>query len=319
MTRTASGHQIRDDIEVLPVIRAAAIEPTPPDRRWLVETMWIEQGVGVIGAHPKQGKTWLGLELAISVASGKPFLGRFEVNKPGPVLIYLAEDASHAVRERLDSLCEARHIDLESLDLLIIDVPNLMLDRLSQQARLDATLAKYRPRLLLLDPLVRLHSKDENSAQEVTPLLGSLRILQRRHQTAIALVHHTRKQVNAGQPGQSLRGTGDIFAWADVLHYLQRSGSKLKLTVEHRSAPAPEPMHLHLAEEPPHLEIIADDSTREPTLQERILQTLNRSDGPLRRTQLRTLMAVNNQRLGEALTALERRGRIRRAATGWYC
>ena len=319
MTTTAAGQTIRDDIEVLPVVRAHTLESLPPEQRWLVDTLWPAEGVGVIGAHPKSSKTWLGLELAVSIASGKPCLGRFEVKKPGPVLFYLAEDNNHATRDRLNALCRHHQVDLASLELLVIDVPQLRLDSIKQLAQLDATLAKYRPRLLLLDPLVRLHSRDENRSQELTPILGHLRTLQRRHKTAIALVHHARKQVNAGQHGQSLRGTGDIFAWADVLHYLQRCKNGLRLTIEHRSAPAPDPLLLKLSKDTPHLEVVPDDTTREPTLQERILQTLQRSPEPLPGKQIRTMLAVNNQRLTDALAALHSRGRIRRSAAGWHC
>lgn len=305
--------------EILPVRRADQIESTSPEHKWLVETLWPMESVGVIGAQPKSAKTWLGLELAVSVASGKPCLGQFLVRQPGPVLIYLAEDRQHAVRERLEALCKARDIDLTTLNLLVIDVPLLRLDSKAQLAQLDATLGHYKPLLLLLDPLVRMHSRDENSAQELTPILGSLRTLQRRHNTAIALVHHARKQASASNHGQSLRGSGDIFAWADVLHYLQRQQNRLKLFIEHRSAPAPEPILLELVDNPPHLEIVTDDRTTEPNLQERILQTLNRSEIPLRRTELRSLLASNNHRLGEALQALESLGRICRTAQGWHC
>lgn len=305
--------------EILPVRRADQIDQPSPEHKWLVETLWPVDSVGVIGAHPKCAKTWLGLELAVSVASGHPCLGQFAVRHPGVVLVYLAEDRQHAVRERLEALCKARHIDLDQLNLLVIDVPLLRLDSKTQLAQLDATLGHYKPKLLLLDPLVRLHSRDENSSQELTPILGHLRTLQRRHNTAIALVHHARKQVSASNHGQSLRGSGDIFAWADVLHYLHRHNGRLKLFIEHRSAPAPDPLLLELADNPPHLEIVTDDHTTEPTLQERILQTLTRSDKPLRRTQLRSLLASNNQRLGEALQALESLGRVRRTGQGWHC
>lgn len=316
---TASGHPIRQGVETLPVIRAHQLDQQAPEQRWLIDSLWPDQAVGVIGAHPKSAKTWLGLELAVSLSSGKPCLDRFAVRKPGPVLVYLAEDRKHAVRERLDALCRHHRVSLSTLDLLVIDVPLLQLDSMSHISQLDATVARYRPSMLLLDPLVRLHSRDENSSQELTPVLTNLRILQRRHQTAVVLVHHARKQSRPNQQGQSLRGTSDLFAWADVLLFLNRQNNGLLLTIEHRSAPPPDPLLLKLVEEPPHLEIVPEDSYRDPSLQERVLKTLRRSDQPLRRHQLRALLAVNNQRLGEALAALERLGRIRRMPGGWHC
>ena len=46
---------------------------------------------------PKACKSWLGLEMAVSVASATPCLGTFPVREPGGVLIYLAEDSLEAV------------------------------------------------------------------------------------------------------------------------------------------------------------------------------------------------------------------------------
>ena len=51
---------------------------------------------------------------------------------------------------------------------------------------------RIEPRLLVLDPLVRLHGVDENAVADIAPILGFLRYLQRRFGTAVLLVHHSR-------------------------------------------------------------------------------------------------------------------------------
>ena len=223
------------------VVRAVDLQQAPPEHRWLVETLWADQGVGFIGGTPKSLKSWIGLDLAVAVASKTPCLGHFQVRRPGPCLIYLAEDRADVVRERLEALAKARSLMLASLDVLVITTPALRLDRAEHCARLEATLATHRPRLLLLDPFVRLHRADENSAQEVAAILASLRELQRRHHLAITVVHHTRKSGGSRQPGQTLRGSGDFHAWADSALYLTHEKAGLRLTIEQRAAPAPEP------------------------------------------------------------------------------
>lgn len=301
------------------VVRAVDLDRAPPERRWLVEALWAEQGVGFIGGTPKSLKSWLGLDLAVAVASATPCLGHFQVRRPGPSLVYLAEDRTDVVRERLEALAKARGLLLGCLDVLVITTPALRLDLAEHCARLQATLATHRPRLLLLDPFVRLHRADENSAQEVAAILASLRELQRRHHLAITVVHHTRKNGGARQPGQTLRGSGDFHAWADSALYLTHDRAGLRLTIEQRAAPAPEPLYVRLADRPPHPVISnpATDST--PSLQNRILDTLKRSPEPITRTALRSLLGVQNQRLGQALEKLETLGRIRRSAQGWHC
>jgi RecA-family ATPase len=208
--------------DALPVIRAADIVETHDGPRWLVEPLWAKSGVGILGGAPKCCKSWLALEMALAVAGGTPCLGAFQVHDAGTVLLYMAEDAAPVVKARLGGICRHRALDLGALPVHLITAPALRLDRAHDQARLRAAVALYAPRLLVLDPFVRLHRIDENDAGQVSALLGYLRELQREHDVAVLVVHHARKNGTGGQAGQSLRGSGDFFAWADSLLYMRR-------------------------------------------------------------------------------------------------
>jgi RecA-family ATPase len=155
-------------------VRACDLPERASEHRMLVEDLWADSGVGIIGGVPKQGKTWVALDLAVSVSSGTPCLGRFAVPRPGPVLVYTAEDRDFAVRERLAGLCAVRGIALADLDVHVICEHALHLDRPAERARLRQTLLEVRPRAVILDPLVRVYGNvDENSAAEVSPFLGA--------------------------------------------------------------------------------------------------------------------------------------------------
>jgi AAA domain len=51
---------------------AAAGEP-----RWLIQGLWPADAYGVLAAQEKAGKTWAALDLAVSVATGRPWLDHF--------------------------------------------------------------------------------------------------------------------------------------------------------------------------------------------------------------------------------------------------
>jgi len=302
-------------VTLLPTVQIAAIEELDDERSWLVEKLWAEAAVGIIGGAPKCCKSWLGLDLAVSVASGTPCLGRFEVERPGPALVYLAEDALAGLRARVAALCQHRGLRLADLPLHVVTAPSLRLDLEDDRAALDATLEALKPRLVLLDPLVRLHRLDENSASDVSGLLGYLRELNRRHSVAVVLVHHMSKKAKA-QLGQALRGSGDLHAWTDSACYLVRRKRGLELTVEHRAQPAPEPMALHLVDAPAHLELVGQIAEPMP-LAEQVRDLLRRAHQPQTRAALRKELAVNNQRLGQALSSLEAAGLAVRGPKGW--
>lgn len=315
--------------ERLPVVLARDLCELDTERAWLVEPLWARAGVGILGGAPKCHKSWLGLELALSVASATRCLGRFAVCDPGPVLIYLAEDAPGVVKQRLRGLCAPRGLALEALPIHVVTAPSLRLDLERDQQRLHATLAALRPRLLVLDPFVRLHRIDENSAAEVSAVLAFLREVQRAHDVAVLVVHHARKNASAAGAGQGLRGSGDFHAWTDSALYVRRRRDELVVTVEHRAAAAPEPFAVRLVE--------SDDPTApafltaseqpaghgdEPAdaaaeLERRILAELAASCEPRSREALRAALAVRNERLGVALRKLEADGRAARTHLGW--
>jgi len=313
------------DDDPLPVVRASDLDDGDTLARWLVDTLWARAAVGVLGGAPKCCKSWLALDLAVSVASGTACLGAFDVDDPGPVLLYMAEDAAPVVKARLAGICRARELDLAGVPIHVITVPVLRLDRGRDQARLRDAVRRHAPRLLVLDPFVRLHRIDENDAGEVSALLGYLRTLQRQHDVAVLVVHHARKNGGAGaQAGQSLRGSGDFHAWGDSNLYVRRQKDALVLTIEHRAAAAPDPLRLQLVagdDAHVHLAVIASDLPVEHDpqrdLDPLVLAALGRAGGALSRSQLRAELRVRNERLGDALVRLVATGALIRAGDRW--
>jgi hypothetical protein len=308
----------------LPTTRAAQLAlPEDSEPAWLIEDLWSAQAVGIIGGEPKCGKSFLALDLAVSVASGAPCLRRFPTRQCGTVLLYAAEDAPCIVRRRLEGIAAAAGVDFQSLDVHVITVPTLRLDRHADQQALAATVAGLMPKLLVLDPLVRLHAIDENLAAEVAPLLAYLRTLQRHYRTAVALVHHARKGAAHERGGQALRGSSELHAWGDSNLYLRRNGQHLHLSIEHRDAPGADRLQLALRANSPALalEFIDQPQPSEPPVQpsalHRIEQILAEAKTPISQRQLRDAARIRASQVAEVLAKLIADGRVSRSADGY--
>jgi len=309
--------------DTLPTVRAADLDELDPTRRWLIEPLWIHAGVGTIGGLPKSCKSWMGLDMAVSVASGTPCLDSFPVQDPGAVLLYMAEDSGSLVKARLRGICRHRGLDLDTLPIHVITAPQLRLDLPVDQERLAETVRRTAPRMLLLDPFVRLHQANENQAGEVAAILGYLRTLQRTHQASVVVTHHARKNGSA-TGGISLRGSGDFFAWVDTALSLRRRQHGLLLSVEHRAAAPPDPITLALLgdEQNMHLSIVGDQQQAPPApppdLDALILDALRRAgDDGLTRASLRSALRVRNERLGQALPRLAAVGQLVQRGDRW--
>jgi len=311
-------------VNCLPVELAHRLADRPAEHRWLVEGLWADEAVGIVGGEPKCCKSFLALDLAVAVASGAPCLRRYPVPRPGRVLLYAAEDALYLVRRRLDGICRAAGVVLADLDVHVITVPTLRLDHAGDRERLAATVAALRPRLLLLDPFVRLHRIDENVSGEVAPLLAYLRELQRRHQLSVVVVHHARKGAARARAGQALRGSSEFHAWGDSNLYLRRVGEQLTLTVEHRAAASITGITLALAGDGDGLalgvldrQLDLDATSGQPSAQDRVERVLAAATAPLAVAELRRVCRIRTSTLCAILADLVRAGRLRRTAAGY--
>ncbi|MGI0064225.1 MAG: AAA family ATPase [Nitrosopumilaceae archaeon] len=295
-------------------------DPTAP-LRWLLTDLFLVGAAGILGGAPKTGKSFFALELAVAVASGIAAAGRFAVAAPGPVLLCAAEDPPAVVVQRLAALAAGRDHTLATLPVEVIVEPGVRLpDGLD---RLAATVARAAPRLLILDPLIRLHRADENSAAEMAVILDGLRTLARATACAILLVHHTRKAPAGGIAGHGLRGSSDLHAFGDTNLYLRRLGSEgpLELRIEHRAALCPPPLRLRLRVEAPPVcraHFLCEDALPTDPVRERLLTLVRRAPTPLPTATLRTTLGVRKQTLLALLHGLATEGAIHRAGRdGW--
>jgi hypothetical protein len=309
----------------LPVRPAHQLDLVPPEQRWLIEGLWGAEAVGILGGEPKCCKSFLALDMAVSVASATPCLRRFPVARTGRVLLFAAEDSLAVVRQRLDGICATCDLDLTDLDLQVITAPTLRLDLELDRNRLEETVHALRPTLLVLDPFVRLHRIDENVSAEVAPLLEYLRSLQRRYQTAVVLVHHARKGGAHMRGGQALRGSSELHAWGDSNLYLRRSGDgeRLALAIEHRAAASSTGLALALHALGDGLALHVDDDAETasapppPSTLDRVDMILAEAAAPLSLKAIRAAAKMRAATVSDALASLVTQGRARRTDGGY--
>jgi len=309
-------------LPALPVQRAGELPAAPLQTPWLVEDLWTDQAVGILGGEPKCCKSFLALDLALAVASATPCLRRFPVRHAGPVLLFPAEDSLAIVRQRLDGIAAAAQVALADLPLYVITALALRLDLPGDQQRLTRTVQALQPVLLVLDPLIRLHQRDENDASQIAPLLGFLRQLQRQFHLAVVLVHHAKKDGAALRPGQALRGSSELHGWGDSNLYLRRQRDQLTLTVEHRAAPSLDPIPIQLTRSDGALALALGHQPDPPPPQplsprQRVLDVLAAANRSLSLHEVRQRSGLRTATVCDVLHELIAASQARHAADGY--
>jgi hypothetical protein len=216
----------------------------PP--KWLVQGLWSEGACGFIAGQPKSYKSWMALDLALSVSTGLPFLEHFPVRAPGPVLYIQEEDSLAMVKARFDKIWPNKKADKvryeegqviwmppESVpddpDIAAYVNKGFIISDSAWQSWLDEVLTDGMKgqsyRLVVMDPLMVIAGEvDEIRSTEMTQkIFRPLRQLSHKHKVAIAIVHHMRK----GDPGRPTRGgqlmLGSVanHAWSEDSMYLK--------------------------------------------------------------------------------------------------
>lgn len=185
------GRQPAEPVEVIPLSQALTMFP---ERAPYVVQNFIRQGeVGALVAAPKARKSWLMADLAVCVAMGLPWLGRFPCT-PGRVLMVDNELQPGDLAQRLRSVCQGHgfspvevgdRIDVVTLresETPIDEVLRQMMDR--EPYALTIWDALY---MMLLDGM------DENSNSDMSKLLRFFRRFATKTRAATMFVHHTAK------------------------------------------------------------------------------------------------------------------------------
>ena len=186
-----------------------------PKMSWLVEGLLPADGMSLMVAAPKVGKSTLARCLALAVATGGEWLGR-AVSRGRVVHLALEERTATVVRH-YDGLT-APDDDI----LAFVGPAPAPAERLSL---LRAAIESVRPSLVIVDPLQRwVRIADGNSYSEATEALTPLIGLARQYGTHIMLVHHSRK--SGGQHGEEVLGSTALAGSVDTTISLAISGGR---------------------------------------------------------------------------------------------
>jgi DNA-binding HxlR family transcriptional regulator len=198
----------------LPTLSLSQLLTRPlPQQLWLVEPLLSRGGVMGLAGDPGTAKTWLILELARSVATGRPFLDRFPTQQ-GPVLIIDEENGEARLQRRL------ARITGQIIDDCPIHIASMCGVNLSHDRWIDSLHGKVieiKPILILFDSLIRVHRGGENSAEDMATLFAVFTSFRHDFDCAVVFTHHLRKMGFIRDLGQRIRGSSDILAYVDSM------------------------------------------------------------------------------------------------------
>ena len=211
-----------------------AKEITPPLP--LVSAGMLDKGDGfILAGRSGVGKSWLAMDLAISIATGTKWLGEYPTSK-GTVLYIDEEGSEWNDQERIAQLVAGRDWPMKPDMRLYLKIQSMLkLDDPKGLTTIQRMMERYRPDLLIFDTLARAHSGDENSTQEMAEFFHLSRSLRNAYDSAIAFLHHVRKPMkdDPGDECDMIRGSSDIRGWPDGILFVKEGKDPTQIIVNH--------------------------------------------------------------------------------------
>ena len=187
--------------------------------------------VGLVTAPGGTGKSYLLLEIAMSVAAGKTLIPGLDVAYAGKVGLLNFEDDEFDIQQRGNAILRY-FSDIEPAEnLFVASMVGETLNLLDSRGEVMHGAVKWLQgqcegmRLVVLDPLSHIHTADENSASQMSRLVQVLKNVGQATGTAILVAHHTGKNaVLNGQGGlqQSARGSSALVDASRVVITMER-------------------------------------------------------------------------------------------------
>ena len=198
-------------------IDAATLMDKPlPNSCFLVDGL-VPEGVNMISGAPKVGKSWLMLDLALSIASGEPFLGQ-NTAKCG-VLYLCLEDTLKRIQDRLMKLTDEAPANLR------FAVTAGTLGGGFEEELKNYLYSNPDTKLVIIDTLQRIRSPKSNSSGGIYANdyedISALKEIAASRNVSILLVHHLRKQKDSDVFNQ-VSGSSGITGAVDTSFVLMK-------------------------------------------------------------------------------------------------
>lgn len=191
---------------------------------WLVKHIVPAESVGLLYGASGTFKSFIGIDLALSVAHGLQWLGR--KTRKGPVIIIAAEGGS-GLWKRIVAWHRERRLQWKDAPVYVVPI-SVDLGQDAVLVREAAAALGVTPVLVLVDTLSQTFSGEENSAQEVAIYLREIGLQFRAcWQCSVMVVHHTGHNAT-----ERPRGSSALRANVDFMFGVFRDEKEMLATME---------------------------------------------------------------------------------------
>jgi hypothetical protein len=179
---------------------------------WLIYQLFERDSLNLLFSDPGGAKTFLAIDIACCVATGKDFHGRY--SQQGPI-VYIAGEGQNGMKRRFMAWGIRHQVDLDHAPIFLSLMPAGLCDADQVDFIIEAVQAVAEeygpPGAIFLDTVARNFGPgDENSTKDMTAFIAGVDKIREQFRSCILLVHHTgHADKSRGRGSMALKGALD--------------------------------------------------------------------------------------------------------------
>lgn len=204
---------------------------------WHIEGILEKQALAAGFGAPAAGKTFVLLDMALSIAAGKDYHGR-KVEQS--TVFYIAGEGHNGFVRRCRAWSKVHNVPLDDLPFFKSNRAVIFSDE-AQLSELHNTIKEMikeygKPGIICVDTLARSMGSDENSTKDMNLFIAACDSLKDEFDCTVVLAHHTGLQEK-----QRARGSSALLGALDCEFRIERVGDHMTTVEFTKMKDAPEP------------------------------------------------------------------------------
>lgn len=182
-----------------------------PEPTWQIQDIMPTGGLIGLYAPPGVGKTFLALDMALCIATGRAWQGH--AVEPG-VVVYISAEGGTGIGKRVAAWLEDRQVKastVRNLAMMLEAIPispetdgmDTLIQRINE--------IQCRPSLIVIDTLARCFDGDENTQEDMGRFIKGVDLLRETFESTVLIVHHTRLDGERERGNTAFRGAADTM------------------------------------------------------------------------------------------------------------
>ena len=182
-----------------------------PPPRWLVQDILPAGGLVGLYGPPGDGKSFLAIDLALCVASGRTWHGH---SVEQGFALYVSGEGGTGIGKRVQAWLSTNQVSANDVNIawLTESMPisstsedmDVLFGRLNEEV-------EQSPSLVVIDTLARCFDGDENLQEDMGRFVAGVDRLRREFHATVVVVHHTRLDAERERGSTAFRGAADTM------------------------------------------------------------------------------------------------------------